>query len=80
MVLAAEYRGMPRRLSMGKDGRNSVRVTTTFHRDQFEELERLADKHQVKVAWLVRYATRQLLNEAEGGRLQLDFGWGNSNA
>lgn len=61
---------------MGKDGRDAVRLTTTFNRQQYGRLESLAKKHQVKLAWLVRYATLRLLDEAESGTHQLDFGWG----
>lgn len=65
---------------MGKDGRDAVRVTTTFNRQQHDMLKDLADEHSVKVAFLVRYATLRLLKEAESGTLQLDFGWGKEDA
>ena len=65
---------------MGKDGRDAIRVTTTLSTRQYEMLSQLCDQHQVKLAWLVRYATQRLLKEAEEGTLQLDFGWGNSDA
>lgn len=65
---------------MGRDGRDAVRVTTTFNRQQQDKLKNLADQHSVKVAFLVRYATLRLLKEAESGTLQLDFGWGKDDA
>lgn len=65
---------------MGKDGRNAVRVTTTFSQQQHVDLKSLANEHSVKVAFLVRYATLRLLKEAESGTLQLDFGWGKDDA
>lgn len=65
---------------MGKDGRDAVRVTTTLNNAQHLELERLAEKHNVKVAWLVRRAVDRLIEEANGGTLPLDFGRGGRNA
>jgi len=59
---------------MGKDGKNAVRVTTTLTRQQHVELERLAKKHGVKVAWLVRRGAERLIEQANGGALlPLDF-------
>ncbi len=64
---------------MGKDGRDAVRVTTTFTRQQHAELERLAKRHGVKVAWLVRRGAERLIEQANGGALlPLDFGQGGS--
>lgn len=60
---------------MGKDGRDAVRVTTTFTREQHDELVELAKEHGVKVAWLVRRATELFLERAnDGALLPLDFG------
>lgn len=59
---------------MGKDGRDAKRVTTTLSRKQKAELDRLAKKQGVKVAWLVRRAVEKLLEEADGGpMLPLDM-------
>ena len=71
---AADRRGLPRSKKVGKDGRNAVRVTTTFSRKQKAELERLATTQGVKVAWLVRRAVEEFLEKASGGpMLPLDF-------
>lgn len=62
---------------MGKDGRDAVRVTTTFTRQQHAELERIAKQNGVKVAWLVRRAAERLIEQANGGpQLPLDLGPG----
>lgn len=59
---------------MGRDGRDAERVTTTLSRRQKAELDRLAKKQGVKVAWLVRRAVQRLLEEASGGpMLPLDM-------
>jgi hypothetical protein len=52
---------------MGTDGKDAVRVTTTLTREQHAELQRLAERNGVKVAWLVRRATERFLEEAGGG-------------
>ena len=60
---------------MGKDGRDAVRVTTTLTREQHAELERLAQQHGVKVAWLLRRATERLIEQAsDGSSFPLNFG------
>ena len=59
---------------MGKDGKDAKRVTTTLSKGQYEALERLARKHGVKAAWLVRRAVERLIEHAEGGpMLPFDF-------
>jgi len=55
--------------SMGKDGKDAVRVTTTLSQAQHAALERLADQNGVKIAWLIRRAVEQLLEKAQGGPL-----------
>ncbi|QXT37438.1 ribbon-helix-helix domain-containing protein [Sphingomonas sanguinis] len=52
---------------MGKDGRDAERVTTTLSRRQKAELDRLAEVEGVKVAWLVRRAVEQFLEQKAGG-------------
>ncbi|MBO9576591.1 MAG: CopG family transcriptional regulator [Sphingobium sp.] len=54
---------------MGKDGRDAERVTTTLSRRQKAELDRLAEAEGVKVAWLVRRAVEQFLEQKAGGPL-----------
>ncbi|WP_199545166.1 hypothetical protein [Paraburkholderia kururiensis] len=59
---------------MGKDGRDAVRVTTTFTRHQYAELERIARQNGVKIAWLVRRAAERLIEQANGDpQLPLDL-------
>jgi len=66
---------MPRSWDVGKDGQDAERVTTTLSRAQKAELDRLAKKEGVKVAWLVRRAIEHLLDQANGGPLlPLDLG------
>jgi hypothetical protein len=61
--------------SLGKDGRDSWRVTTTLTLAQKGELERIAAREGVKVAWLVRRAVERLIDQANGGpMLPFDLG------
>ena len=76
LKVAAERSGMLRSNEMGKDGQNAVRITTTLSRRQHAQLELLAQGHSVKIAWLVRFATQRLLDEANKGTSPLDFGGG----
>lgn len=48
---------------MGKDGRNAIRLTTTLTRQQHKALEKLAQKYDVKLAWLVRKSVERLLEQ-----------------
>ena len=57
---------------MGKDGKDAERVTTTLSRSQKLQLDRLAEREGVKVAWLVRRAVERFLDQASGGP-QLPF-------
>lgn len=58
--------------NVGKDGKDAERVTTTLSRAQKLQLDRLAGREGVKVAWLVRRAVERFLDEANGGP-QLPF-------
>lgn len=58
---------------MGKDGRDAVRVTTTFNRQQYAELERIAKENGVAIAWLVRRAAERLIEQAKGRQLSLNL-------
>jgi hypothetical protein len=60
---------------LGRDGKDAWRVTTTLTRAQKADLERIAAKEGVKVAWLVRRAVERLIEQASGGpMLPLDLG------
>jgi len=59
---------------MGKDGKDSVRVTTTLTRAQHGAIEHIASQNHVKVAWVVRQAVERLIEQAEGGPL-LPLDW-----
>jgi hypothetical protein len=54
---------------MGKDGKDSARVTTTLTISQRDALERIAAQNHVKVAWVIRRAVDRLIEQAEGGPL-----------
>ena len=63
--------------SVGRDGRDAERVTTTLTKRQKAELEQLAKAQGVKVAWLIRRAVERYLDEAMGGlTLPLELGGG----
>nr|WP_294546685.1 ribbon-helix-helix protein, CopG family [uncultured Rhodopila sp.] len=49
------------------------RVTASLTREQHRVLRALADKHKVSVAWLIRYAVSQLVEQAETVQLPLDL-------
>jgi uncharacterized protein YdbL (DUF1318 family) len=59
---------------MGKDGKDSVRVTTTLTHAQHESIAHIANQNHVKVAWVVRQAVERLIEQAEGGPL-LPLDW-----
>ena len=73
----AKSRGLPRiaaEAKLGKDGHDAVRVTTTLSRRQKTELDRVAKRQGVKVAWLVRRSVENFLEDAGGGpMLPLDL-------
>jgi hypothetical protein len=51
-----------------------VRVTASLSRNQEAVLKELATRHKVSVAWLVRYAVDQLIEQGRDVQLPLDFG------
>jgi hypothetical protein len=59
---------------MGKDGKDSVRVTTTLTRAQHDAIEQIASRNHVKMAWVIRQAVERLIEQAEGGPF-LPFDW-----
>ena len=63
--IAADRRGV----GMGKDGRDAERVTTTLTRSQKQELDSLAAREGVAVAWIVRRSVELYLENARGGPL-----------
>ena len=52
----------------------AVRVTASLTRGQEQALKDLAAKHKVSMAWLVRYAVDQLVEQGREAQLPLDFG------
>ena len=52
---------------MGKDGADAARVTTSLSLAQKNDLERIAKKRGVKLAWLVRHAVECFLEQEQGG-------------
>jgi hypothetical protein len=50
-----------------------VRVTASLTKEQHRVLCALAAKHQVSIAWLIRYAVGQLVERADTVQLPLDF-------
>ena len=66
---SADSRGMQASAAvtaMGKDGKNSKRITTTFTREQHDALQRIANAHRVDVAWLIRRAVDRFIEQVDG--------------
>lgn len=61
---SAAFRGED---EMGKDGRDAERLTTTLSRARKLQLEALAEREGVSVAWLIRRAVERYLDAGEGG-------------
>lgn len=51
-----------------------VRVTASLSRGQEQALRELATRHKVSMAWLIRYAVDQLVEQGREAQLPLDFG------
>lgn len=51
-----------------------VRVTASLCRGQEAALKELAARHKVSVAWLVRFAGDQLVDQGREAQLPLEFG------
>ena len=61
-------------LSMAvKSDVGSVRITATLTKEQHRMLRALADKHKVSVAWLVRYAVNDFVEQAGSVQFPLDL-------
>lgn len=71
------YEGM---IPMVKNSCDTVRVTTTLTRQQHASLEHIAEQNGVKVAWLVRRAVENLIEQAQGPLFSLDLRQGQKNA
>ncbi len=56
---------------IAEDG--AVRVTASISRTQEQALKDLAAKYKVSMAWLVRYAVDQLVEQGREAQLPLDF-------
>lgn len=54
---------------MGKDGKDSCRITTTFTSKQADALKRIAEQNGVKVSWVIRRGVDRIIEQAEGGPL-----------
>jgi predicted DNA-binding protein len=52
---------------------DSERVTVTLAPGQREILNRIAERNGTTLAFVVRYALRQFIKEAERGQLKLEF-------
>lgn len=52
---------------MGKDGKDAERVTTTLSRARKREIEALAEREGVAVAWIVRRAVERYLDSLGRG-------------
>ena len=57
----------------GKPDDLGVRVTASLTKEQDRVLRALAAKHKVSVAWLIRYAVSQLVEQADNVQLPLDL-------
>ncbi len=57
--------------AISEDG--AIRVTASLSRTQEQALKDLAAKHKVSMAWLVRYAIDQLVEQGREAQLPLDF-------
>ncbi len=54
-------------LGMGKDGKDACRISVTFTRQQYAEIERLSKKQGVTKSWIVRRAAERLIETENGG-------------
>lgn len=52
----------------------TVRVTASLSRSQEQALKDLAARHKVSMAWLIRHAVDQLIEQSQDAQLPLNFG------
>lgn len=52
---------------MGKDGKDAERLTTTLSRARKRQIEALAKREGVSVAWIMRRAVERYLDSGESG-------------
>jgi metal-responsive CopG/Arc/MetJ family transcriptional regulator len=52
---------------MGKDGKGACRVSVTFTRQQYAEIDRLSKKQGLSMSWFVRRATERFIEQENGG-------------
>lgn len=57
----------------------SDRVTVTLAPGQRAVLERIAEQNETTLAFVVRYALKQFIQESENGQLKLEFPIGPAN-
>jgi hypothetical protein len=60
-------------MSKQKKQADSDRVTVTLAPGQRDALERVAKSNGTTLAFVVRYALKQFIQESEGGQLKLQF-------
>jgi predicted DNA-binding protein len=51
----------------------TVRVTASLSRSQEQALKDLAARHKVSMAWLIRHAVDQLIEQSQDAQLPLNF-------
>jgi hypothetical protein len=51
----------------------TVRVTASLSRSQEQALKDLAGRHKVSMAWLIRHAVDQLIEQSQDAQLPLNF-------
>ena len=57
------------RVEVGNDGKNSRRVTASLSREQAQELDRLSERDDVSLSWLLRKGVDLLIEKANDGPL-----------
>jgi hypothetical protein len=55
------------------EARDSDRITVTLAPGQRATLSRIAERNETTLAFVVRYALKQFIQECEHGQLKLEF-------